>query len=82
MQDRTSWSYRANLPGGSPDMYKEGGKAREAFREARCSPYIRENSQNRSGTQSQGSDGHTRKAFKAKRRTPNPVPSPSRGVGF
>lgn len=79
MQDRTSFSYRANLPGGNPDMYSEGGKAREAFREARMSPYIREHSNRPSQSRSEGSQDDGRKAFRAKRRKPHPAPSPSRG---
>jgi hypothetical protein len=45
MTDRTSHSYRGDTPGSNPDMYSQGGKAREAFREARMSPYIRQETQ-------------------------------------
>jgi len=79
MQDRTSYSYRANLPGGTPDMSANGGKAREAFREARASPYIREQSNKLSQGTSDGSQDDGRKAFRAKRRKPQPAPSPGRG---
>ncbi|WP_298307670.1 hypothetical protein [uncultured Erythrobacter sp.] len=75
MTDRTSWSYRANLPGGNPDMYKEGGKARDAFKDARCSPYIRE--QTEQGTQS--GDEQARQRFRTKRRTPKPALTPRGG---
>ena len=74
MQDRTSWSYRANLPGGNPDMYKEGGKAREAFREARTSPYIREHAQGQSGSSEENEGRGSRDKFRAKRRKPFPAP--------
>lgn len=79
MQDRTSWSYRANLPGGNPDMYKEGGKAREAFREARTSPYIREHAQSQTGSSEEREDNSSRDNFRAKRRKPFPAPGRPNG---
>lgn len=79
MQDRTSHSYRADLPGGNPDMYAKGGKAREAFREARTSPYIREHATNPARGKSDGSQDDGRKAFRAKRSKPLPAHSPNRG---
>lgn len=47
MTDRTSYSYRADMPGSNPDMYQIGGKAREAFKQERMSPYIARQSQSR-----------------------------------
>lgn len=79
MQDRTSYSYRAGLPGSIPDMYAEGGRAREAFRETRMSPYMREHSKRPSQGRSEGSQGDGRNAFRAKRSKPLPAPSPGRG---
>lgn len=35
MQDRTSYSYRADTPGSNPDMYQVGGMARDAFKRMR-----------------------------------------------
>ncbi|MEM9668630.1 MAG: hypothetical protein AAF950_06860 [Pseudomonadota bacterium] len=35
MQDRTSYSYRGDTPGGNPDMYQVGGMARDAFKRSR-----------------------------------------------
>ena len=72
MQDRTSHSYRADTPGSNPDMYSQGGKAREAFREARCSPYVRQESQKQS-------QGTTKEQFKARRQASMPAPQPMPG---
>lgn len=47
MNDRTSYSYRADTPGSNPDMYQIGGKAREAFKRERMSPYIARQNQSR-----------------------------------
>ena len=82
MQDRTSHSYRASLPGSTPDIYANGGKAREAFREARSSPYIREHSSKLAQGKSGDSQEDARKAFRAKRRKPQPAPSLGRGPSF
>jgi len=79
MQDRTSWSYRANLPGGNPDMYKEGGKARDAFKEARASPYVREQAGKLTQQSSEGTSGGQRQGFKSKRRKARPAPRPRGG---
>ena len=74
MKDRTSYSYRGDTPGPKPDMYSQGGKAREAFKQARCSPYIRQEAQQ----QNQGSSAPSKEQFKAKRSAPAPTLKPSR----
>ena len=53
MKDRTSFSYRAPMPGERPDMHKNGGMSRDEFKRVRCSPYVREHSQDRSGESAQ-----------------------------
>ena len=77
MQDRTSYSYRADLPGSRPDMQTKGGMARDAFKRVRMSPYIREQTQDRSQD-----GGDTRERFKTEHRkpAPSPKPKPSRSM--
>ena len=76
--DRTSFSYRANLPGRSPDMNAQGGKARQAFRDARASPYIREQTDDRNRHSESGS----RERFIRDRQQPMPTNTPKRGPTF
>ncbi len=80
MQDRPSYSYRAkDLPGSNPDMYSLGGKTREAFREARASPYIREHAAGQSVGSTGSGEGDNRKVFKTKRQQQAPALTPTRG---
>lgn len=69
MTDRTSYTYRAETPGQNPDMYSQGGAAREAFRQARMSPYIRKHSQEQTHM-----DGDPKIAFKAVRQSKQTSP--------
>ena len=66
MNDRTSHSYRADLPGSRPDMHKVGGMSREEFKRVRCSPYIREHAQVREDSRS-GEGKSNRNQRKGKR---------------
>lgn len=78
MQDRTSHSYRADTPGSNPDMYQKGGQAREAFRKARMSPYIRQETQKAQSTTKDGRSAELNKAaFKAKRKAQQPTFAPA-----
>lgn len=70
MTDRTSYTYRAETPGPNPDMYSQGGAAREAFRQARMSPYIRKHTQEQAHI---AADPKT--AFKAARQSKQASPS-------
>lgn len=54
MKDRTSHSYRADMPGPSPEMYQIGGTARRDFMQARSNAQA--NTQSR--TQSTRSGEH------------------------
>ncbi len=77
MNDRTSYSYRATLPGGTPDMHKNGEMSRDEFKRVRCSPYIREHSrgQTRDGDQDDGEHSAQTKPSR-KRRAPAPTLKP------
>ena len=76
--DRTSFSYRASLPGRSPDMDAQGGKARDAFKQARTSPYIREQIEKRA----QHGESDRRERFIKDRQSPIPTNTPRRGPTF
>ena len=76
MKDRTSYSYRGDTPGPNPDMYQKGGQAREAFREARMSPYIR----NEVERQSQGAAQLDKEQFRAMRKPQITSPKMSRDM--
>jgi len=65
MNDRASYSYRADLPGSRPDMHKVGGMSREEFKRVRCSPYIREHAQVREDSRSdEGKSNHNQRKSK------------------
>lgn len=77
MNDRTSYSYRATLPGGTPDMHKNGGMSRDEFKRVRCSPYIREHSQGQTRDGDEGGGGHhPQTKHSRKRRAPAPTLNP------
>lgn len=76
--DRTSFSYRASLPGNNPNMNAQAGKARQAFKHARTSPYVREQIEKRS----EHGESDRREKFNRDRKAPIPTNTPKRGPVF
>ena len=67
MSDRTSFTYRADMPGSNPDMNQIGGTARDAFMRARDANALEQD------TQSRSEEAPTKAEFFEQRRSASPT---------